>query len=69
MVGMRINNNWISVDDAMPQKNEQVLVFTDNELMAISEFDAGWYVAGAVDGYEAEIYGKVTHWMRLPKHP
>ncbi|QXM18602.1 hypothetical protein Phab24_id157 [Acinetobacter phage Phab24] len=54
--------SWISVDDYLPDENEEVLVYTRT-----------WFVSWYKDGhfYDTEgvdTYCNVTHWMR-PSRP
>ena len=53
--------NWISVEDRLPEKYSQVLVFTDygdTDSVYFFALDKTW---GHPD--------KVTHWMPLPEPP
>lgn len=68
-------NDWISVDDALPEKNERVLVYCDDPfdipphfprrkllLIGYLDMENNWYDS---DGPLENI----THWMPLPKPP
>lgn len=57
---------WVSVDERLPENYNDCLLFLDNEQIVI-----GWYHASAkafVEGGIALI-NEVTHWMPLPEAP
>ena len=56
-------NEWISVEERLPEKNSAVIVCTrtENVFQALYRYD-GW------DLLEA-IAAKITHWMPLPQPP
>ena len=58
---------WISVDDRLPEKYAMVLIY-DGDSVEPSLFfgDLGFYEA---DKYEANPFCGVTHWMPLPMPP
>lgn len=55
------NNQWISVEDRLPEPTYQVLVYTSD----------CWIVIDALDnnGEFMECGYNVTHWMPLPEAP
>jgi len=52
---------WISVDDALPEQYDHVLV-GDGKTVTTSYFQDGEFVATEVDIV-------ITHWMPLPDFP
>lgn len=57
---------WISVNDKMPEKGKQVLIFSKNRI-----FHAFWDCASSIcgDWYDIQnlwIIEEVTHWMPIP---
>lgn len=55
------NNEWISVEDRLPQKHDEVLVFCDGARQLDFICSSGrWY---------DHDHKKVTHWMPLPEAP
>ena len=50
-------NDWVSVKDALPPKDTDVLVWLES-------LNGEWLEAD-----ECNITRRVTHWMRLPKPP
>ncbi len=61
--------NWISVDERLPENEDDVLVFVDyggvqTKIEQAYYFEKDWYWLN--DSY---IVYKVTHWMPLPKPP
>lgn len=64
---------WISVKDRLPEKNKDVLVFTELGKMAVAFHEGGiyWYLYAGDDsegGYEPSGE-KITHWAQLPNPP
>ena len=64
---------WISVKDRLPEKNKDVLIFTELGKMAVAFYEGGiyWYLYAGDDGeggYEPSGE-KITHWVQLPKPP
>ena len=64
---------WISVKDRLPEKNKDVLVFTELGKMAVAFYEGGiyWYLYAGDDGeggYEPSGE-KITHWAQLPNPP
>lgn len=64
---------WISVDERMPPKFEEVLIaFRDVSLPATGQYTAsshdtwGWCFPSEND---PEDTGPITHWMPIPEHP
>lgn len=62
-------NDWISVEDRLPENNERVLAFcADNCVQDVvwSWSDNCWYGRTFALTYKE---GLVTHWMPLPELP
>ena len=60
-------NDWVSVKDALPPKDTDVLVWLGAlKAITIAQYDGygEWLEAD-----ESDITRHVTHWMRLPKPP
>lgn len=60
-------NDWVSVKDALPPKDTDVLVWLESlNGIAVAQYDndGEWLEAD-----ECNITRHVTHWMRLPKPP
>ena len=60
---------WISVDDRLPEKGEEVLVFDTRENwtgFAWLRPDETWTALGFDFPFDL---GEVTHWMPLPQPP
>lgn len=64
---------WISVDDKLPEKSGGYLVYTYNENRLILDYSAEHNLFNTFDSYSrdvAEGYAiPVTHWMPLPEPP
>lgn len=63
---MQEQDDWISVDDRLPNVNEMVLVFmlgriTKKPVMKVDELTQ--------DGWRLTDAGFITHWMPLPSPP
>ena len=56
---------WISVDDELPEDQEEVLVCTRSK-NGIRNIDKGYM---AFDRFIHRGYAEVTHWMPLPNPP
>ncbi len=53
---------WISVDDRLPESFESVLVFRDGKITIDHHEENGWFAY--------DFNGKrATHWMPIPKPP
>lgn len=65
-------SNWISVDERLPEENEEVLAW-DGE--SIEKAHLQRYLGGYNDNtlrwtyYDCMIWENVTHWMPLPEPP
>lgn len=60
-------NDWVSVKDAMPPKDTDVLVWLGAlKAITIAQYDGN---GEGLDADECNITRHVTHWMRLPKPP
>lgn len=61
--------NWISVDERLPDYYSSVLAVSEGEAKAVvhrvSDGDNQYYIITGSD----ETFKKVTHWMQLPKPP
>lgn len=59
------NNHWISVDERLPEKNQQVLIFSGEIYMST------WMEYEFSDElhWDGQLSYLVTHWMPLPKPP
>jgi len=70
--------SWIKVEDALPEKDVSVLVYSDYDGISIGyrvtdmppifsqdANDREWMIFG----YNAELKSGVTHWMPLPEPP
>ena len=71
----KLSNNWISVDDRLPEKPDMYLVCgwcqeSDVPMMTTAEFVSG---CGRVNGWIPDnkwiVCTTVTHWMPLPEPP
>lgn len=62
----RFGDKWISVNDRLPKDLERVLAYYDER----GEITTTTYLKySGRFALESDIYGKVTHWMPLPKAP
>ena len=66
-------DNWISIKDRLPEKNQTILVL-DNEYdiptVELVTYENGAYYSGYFDEYEYPITSnEVTHWQPLPSIP
>jgi hypothetical protein len=60
-------NDWVSVEDAMPPKDTDVLVWLGAlKAITIAQYDGN---GEGLEADESNITRHVTHWMRLPKPP
>ena len=63
-------SKWIKVEHAMPQKQQNVIIFAGNRI-----FHGFWdfRTTKTPNWYDSQncwpIDDDVTHWMELPKHP
>ena len=63
---------WISVEDELPERDEDVLILTPQNLVHIAaykyrDFQTKAHVfASGIDGYS---WNNVTHWQHLPLPP
>lgn len=66
-VGEKQVNEWISVNDRLPEDENEYLVFTNSEILGFAYFDVleGWLISW-VEGFEKD---DITHWMPLPEPP
>lgn len=56
-------NDWISVDDRLPENIKDVIAFDDQGSMAIAYYNRGKWDS------DPDILWMVTHWQPLPKPP
>lgn len=62
-----MENNWISVEDGLPENADDVLVFMKEECISLAEYKQGkWKVYSTPYFFSS---GNVTHWMPLPSPP
>ena len=61
-------NEWISVDDDLPQEDFEVIVCSDDDVY-MSVFRAGYVQGDYYFDVEIEKNIVVTHWMPLPEPP
>lgn len=52
-----LENLWISVDEALPQKDDLYFVLINNTHPRVTEFENGKW----------QGYDNITHWMEIPK--
>lgn len=63
---------WISVEDELPERDEDVLILTPQNLVHIAAYKyRNWQTkahvfASGIDGY---TWNNVTHWQHLPQPP
>lgn len=66
---------WISVEDQLPDFQQEVLIFSDNQIgiseyLPLSENDSGIsFMEGFYTDGACSIDTNVTHWMLLPIAP
>lgn len=67
LAGEKRKDEWISVKERLPERNQSVLVFAKNEIYALlyERNDKWWGEAGWAT---TEKWG-ITHWMPLPEPP
>ena len=58
---------WISVDERLPDKEGTYLTYTDKDKVDLDIFCI--YSSHGTKFWSGEINGKVTHWMPLPEAP
>ena len=63
-VASNIINQWISVDDRLPEIYEMVSAISDGKTISSRYFDRFWYWSDISD--EWEELKNVTHWQPLP---
>lgn len=59
---------WISVDERLPEKNGYYLVYTKYGYIEVERYKT-WDDDDLDGGYWWEFEGLVTHWMPLPEPP
>lgn len=68
------NPVWVSINDKMPEKDEEVLLRFESGNMAVGWWDSfsecivDWYCYAGDDFYEY-CFDTPTHWMPLPEPP
>jgi hypothetical protein len=61
-----MSNNWIRVEDRLPETGEDVLVYTLMGLVGTGwRSSRGHWIGHAPDAG----YGEVTHWQPMPELP
>ena len=61
---------WISVDDKLPEKSGYYLGFADNGRREVLSYSKKYQAFNAFDdAYSEEYVIPVTHWMPLPELP
>ena len=66
-------NNWISVEDKLPENDDDVLIsinddYTKKDISSLGNFaDSEWLINGCNENTIAGI--TVTHWQPLPQPP
>ena len=53
-----LSNQWISVGEALPQKDDLYFVLINNTHPRVTEFENGKW----------QGYNNITHWMEIPKN-
>ena len=63
-------DNWISVEDGLPEIGENILVSIENGWNTLmgNLYNDGWMIYYQ-DGFKKEGDDKVTHWQPLPTPP
>ena len=72
-----MNGAWISTKDALPERDQVVLVIVDGKpkenITLVGAYFLAEYAEGEgwiIDGHEAWTTGfEVTHWRKLPELP
>lgn len=62
------NQEWISVDERLPEENGYYLVYTKYGYIEVERYKT-WDDDDLDGGYWWEFEGLVTHWMPLPEPP
>ena len=65
-------DNWISVNDRLPEEEGKYLVFIVDELSSFIDIRHFYKINkkfGIVSWYVEELGRKVTHWQPLPELP
>lgn len=66
-------SEWISVEDRLPEYDEEVLIFDGRISAAIytpRDNECDGFMGEGLDSYgNAYFYDDVTHWMPLPEPP
>lgn len=63
-------NNWISVDDRLPEDEERILIFVALEGHESVQLDTCYEDGGYIHLDSGYAFGaEVTHWMPLPEPP
>ena len=60
-----VNNEWISVEDRLPEEDVRVLVYLDSD-RSYTKIDTDRLMTG---GLWVRWFKDVTHWMPLPEPP
>lgn len=67
-------NDWISVEDRLPERNQDVIMYFDGGNMAVgwwhdNDEDITFWCAYTDDGFYTDCECIPTHWMPLPQPP
>ena len=71
---MAMTSNWISVEDRLPKKKKDVLMYFDSGNMAVGflcdvDEHITFWCAYTDDGFYTDCDSMPTHWIPLPKRP
>jgi hypothetical protein len=66
-----LQNQWISVDEALPEEDENVFVMNEYGGYDYAHYDyenKTWRMSSGENAEGSdEIYSTITHWMEIPK--
>lgn len=62
-------NCWISVEDQLPDRDDDYLVRHKAGHLEVAQYDLGRWLLHGEDGFLLPLTDKVTHWMSLPEPP
>ena len=60
------SDNWISVEERLPEEGKEVLIYVRNYHVTIGRLYNSWMTSG---GYNWHARERVTHWQPLPEPP
>lgn len=66
-----MKNNWISINDNLPQEDRSVLIHRQkDDVVSLGYIEGGvWYDMAFTDESRDYETANVTHWMPLPEPP